>query len=112
MKNIIETASTEDRFLAAACYSFVPALYLLLTERRSIKLIAHHSAHALFFWLAIFIVWVLLRIPIFYWGINLSFLKPVFHLLVLLALVYGAFLAISDKYLDLPGISSWLNALI
>ncbi len=52
-----------DKLLAASAYFFgIPALYIVLTEKRKDEFVGAHGAAALFLWVRIFTVFFLLRL--------------------------------------------------
>jgi uncharacterized membrane protein len=61
-KRITESFSFGDRLLAAISYAFgIPSLYIILTEKRKEKFTGYHGVQALYLWILIVLLWILLR---------------------------------------------------
>ncbi|MBU0573195.1 MAG: hypothetical protein KKH83_01810 [Candidatus Margulisbacteria bacterium] len=109
--NSIIKISIEDRIFAGISYLFIPALYALISEKRKVRLVSHHAAHALFFWSTIFGLWVLMRWLVFEKGVYLDLFMPLFCLCGI-GLIICSIMAVLSKFLRIPVISDILNVLI
>ncbi len=61
----------EDKLLSAAAYAIgIPALYIILGDKRKDPFTGFHGAQALFLWIALFVCWIGITIIVdFIWNI-------------------------------------------
>lgn len=90
----MNTLNYEDKVLAAGAYAFfIPSLYIVLTKKRRNKLLSFHAAQALFLWLSILLIFILLRTALsLIWALAyLPFLEWLANLGRLLILSYALY---------------------
>lgn len=107
-----EQISFFERLLAAAAYLlFIPALYVILTERRKNEYLALHASQALFYWTFSFILLVAIRIAVDYVMVR-TYIRPLESILpvamwtVWLYSLYCFFLAILGRQINIPLVSA------
>ena len=97
--------SNEDKMLCGAAYAIgIPALYIILTEKRKAKFTGFHGTQALFLWIGIVISWIVLRVFLdLIWNIvYLPFLGSLVSLAFSSAIVSDAPLFCSDIFSIVP----------
>lgn len=106
-----ENVPQENRLLAATSYAVgIPALYIILTEKRNDKFLFYHGSQALFLWIGIIVAWILLRVLLdMLWSIiYIPFLSPLVSLVGLVLWVYALYCgykAYGGEYFEIPYIS-------
>jgi len=106
-----EEISGENKLLAAASYAIgIPALYIILTEKRNEKFLGYHGSQALFLWIGIIVAWILLRVLLdMIWSIvYIPFLSSLISLIGLALWGYAlfcAYKAYTGEYFEIPYIS-------
>ncbi len=106
-----EEVSAENRLLAAASYAIgIPALYIILTDKRKEKFLNYHGSQSLFLWIGIIVAWILLRILLdMIWSlVSIPFLDSLVSLIGLALWVYALFCAYKaylGEYFEIPYIS-------
>lgn len=93
----MRTIENEDKLISAAAYLFfIPALYIILTDKRKVGFNAHHAAQALLLWIVFAAVMVLLR---FFLGLASDyFYYPLLYFKYLVTLLYiGLVLFLAGK---------------
>jgi len=56
-----ETIKDEDKILCAFSYAIgIPALYIMLTDKRKDKFTGYHGTQSLFLWIAYLVIWIVL----------------------------------------------------
>jgi uncharacterized membrane protein len=103
--------SIGDRLLAALSYCLIiPAFYVVLTEKRKNKYLAHHSAQALFYWIFITIMLIILRtlLNVLLSNYNLTFMNGFSEAVSFLSWIYSlycAYLAARNEDFRIPLVS-------
>lgn len=101
----------EDKLLCAASYAIgIPALYIMLTDKRKEKFAGYHGTQALVLWIAYLIVWIVLWVVL---GLILDVVYiPVLEAVVkLISLamwvfaLYCAYRAYMGEYFSIPYIT-------
>jgi len=110
-----EYSSDEDKMLAAAAYAIgIPALYIILSDKRKEKFAGFHGSQALFLWIAIVIYWVVMKVVLdVIWSIAyLPFLNSLVSLgglILWLYALYSAYRAYMGEYFSIPYISDFVH---
>jgi len=107
-----EHISFYDRLTAAAGYLlFIPALYVILTEKRKNEYLALHASQALFYWTFSFVILVAIRIAVDYLMVRVyirpfELILPIFMWAVWLYSLYCTFLAVLGREINIPIVSA------
>ena len=106
-----EQISFFDRLTAAAGYLlFIPALYIILTEKRKNEYLALHSSQALFYWTFSFITLVAIRSGVDH-VMTRVYIRPFEIILpftmwaIWLYSLYCSFLAVLGRQVNIPLVS-------
>jgi len=105
----------EDKMLAAAAYAIgIFSLYIILTEKRKEKFTGFHGSQALFLWIAIVVIWIVMRVVLdVIWGIAyIPFLNSLARLMMLLMWIYALYCAYRSymgEYFSIPYISDLVH---
>jgi len=97
----MEDIRNDDKILSALAYVFfIPALYLILTDYRKTRFNAFHGAQALFLWLFIFVVFLLIRFTLnLIWSVYYLPILDVLGNLIKLALwIYAFYCGVKALY--------------
>ena len=112
---IDEYVKDEDKMLCAASYAIgVPALYIILTDKRKDKFAGFHGTQALFFWIAFIVIWVVMSVilNIIFNIVYLPFLNSLANLLLLfiwLYALYCGYRAYMGEMFSIPYISDLIK---
>ena len=102
---------TNEKLLIASAYIFgIPSLYIILTDKRKNKSTAFHATQALLFWIAIFILYFVLRLFVdliwtYYYTVLLDWLINLIVFGSWIYLINLGFNAYLGKAFDVPYIS-------
>ena len=107
-----EHISFFDRLTAAAAYLlFIPALYIILTEKRKNEYLALHASQALFYWTFSFVILVAIRIAVDYIMVRVyirpfEVILPAVMLAIWIYSLYCSFLAVLGRQINIPLVSA------
>lgn len=103
--------NNENKILSAAAYAFfVPALYIILSDKRKVAFNADHSSKALLLWVIYGVIYLVLRTI---YGISTHFYyTPVFdwllmslHLAMWIYAIWLGLMAFQNKTVEIPYVS-------
>ncbi|MFC1767914.1 hypothetical protein ACFLZ2_05165 [Candidatus Margulisiibacteriota bacterium] len=107
-----EEISHDDRVLTGAAYAVgVPAIYIIMTEKRNDPFVGAHGVQALFYWVAIMVLWVGVRVLLGFFdsiGIYFALLDSLSSIAIFVLWVYAlysGFRAYMGETFDIPIIS-------
>ena len=106
-----EHISFFERLTAASGYLlFIPALYVILTEKRKNEYLAINASQALFFWTFSFVLLVAIRMAVDYIMVRVyirpfELILPLTMWAILLYSLYCSFLAVLGRQVNIPLVS-------
>ena len=112
---IDEYVKDEDKMLCGASYALgVPALYIILTDKRKDKFTGFHGTQALFYWVAFIVIAIVMRVVLdFIFNIvYLPFLNSLVNLILLglwLYALYSGYRAYMGEFFTIPYISDLIK---
>ena len=102
----------EDRVLAGAAYAVgIPAIYIIMTEKRKDEFVGMHGVQAMFYWVGLMVAWIGLRVFLSLLdsiGIYFALLDSLSSLAVFLLWVYAlyfGFRAYMGETFEIPYVS-------
>jgi len=110
--------SNDSKLLAGVSYAFgLPAIYVLLTDKRKEEFLFFHSAQAMILWIGIVLIWMLMRILlVIIWNvIYIPFLDNLVSLIgfaIWLFAVRFGYMAFKGRYFKIPYISKIIKKII
>ena len=107
-----ENLLQEDRILSGAAYAVgIPSIYIIMTEKRKNGFVGMHGVQALFFWIAIMVLWIGMRVLLNFLdsvGVYFALLDALSSIAVFVLWVYAlycGFRAYMGETFDIPFIS-------
>ena len=111
-----EEQTNEDRVLAGAAYAVgIPAIYIIMTEKREKGFVGKHGVQAFFYWIGVMVVWIGLRILLKFFdsiGIYFALLDSLSSIIVFALWVYAlycGFRAYMGETFEVPFVSDFVK---